>query len=158
MINSHSETNGVNGHGNGVLPTKMNAPVKPSHDSQPVFVDLDDCNVGFKHWHPTPVIQHGDRLAGHGELGGVWEWTSSTLERHEGFEAMKIYPGYTCTFYLKRFMLPVETNANVTLKPTSSMESTISFLAGPGPLTPGLRGGRHCKLFSFWPCTLLTLG
>ncbi|RAH79500.1 hypothetical protein BO86DRAFT_152732 [Aspergillus japonicus CBS 114.51] len=96
---SHSETNGVNGHGHGVVPTKLNRFAKASHESRPVFVDLDDCNVGFKHWHPTPVIQHGDRLAGHGELGGVWEWTSSTLERHEGFEAMKIYPGYTSDFF-----------------------------------------------------------
>ncbi|OJJ97070.1 hypothetical protein ASPACDRAFT_123798 [Aspergillus aculeatus ATCC 16872] len=95
----HRETSGVNGHGNGVLSTKLTAPAKPSHDSQPMFVDLDDCNVGFKHWHPSPVIQHGNRLAGHGELGGVWEWTSSTLERHEGFEAMEIYPGYTSDFF-----------------------------------------------------------
>lgn len=61
-----------------------------------MFLDLDDCNVGFKHWHPTPVIQNGDRLAGHGELGGVWEWTSTPLAPHDGFHAMEIYPGYTC--------------------------------------------------------------
>lgn len=61
----------------------------------PVFVDLDGCNVGFKHWHPTPVIQNGDKLAGQGELGGVWEWTSTPLMPHEEFKAMDIYPGYT---------------------------------------------------------------
>ncbi|RAL14979.1 DUF323 domain protein [Aspergillus homomorphus CBS 101889] len=108
LPNGHSETNGVNGNG---FPTKQlsnpskprtpdHQPVsQPSRVSQPVYMDLDDCNVGFKHWHPTPVIHHGDRLAGHGELGGVWEWTSTTLAPHEGFEAMTIYPGYTSDFF-----------------------------------------------------------
>jgi hypothetical protein len=68
----------------------------PSAETVPVFVDLDTCNVGFKHWHPIPVTPAGDKLAGQGELGGVWEWTSSPLQPHEGFEAMEIYPGYTC--------------------------------------------------------------
>lgn len=37
----------------------------------------------------------GGRLAGQGELGGVWEWTSTPLARHEGFEPMPLYPQYT---------------------------------------------------------------
>ncbi|OOF91620.1 hypothetical protein ASPCADRAFT_210972 [Aspergillus carbonarius ITEM 5010] len=105
VLNGHSETNGVNGNGyiktNPLRPrTPDHQPVQsPSRESLPVFVDLDDCNVGFKHWHPTPVIQNGDRLAGHGELGGVWEWTSTELAPHDGFEAMQIYPGYTSDFF-----------------------------------------------------------
>ncbi|PYH43948.1 DUF323 domain protein [Aspergillus saccharolyticus JOP 1030-1] len=96
-VNGHSEINGVNGHAIGVTTTKLSS--QSPYVSQPIFVDLEKCNVGFKYWHPTPVTQHGDRLAGHGELGGVWEWTSTTLEPHEGFEAMKIYPGYTSDFF-----------------------------------------------------------
>ena len=42
-----------------------------------------------------PVTQNGGRLSGRGDMGGVMEWTSSVLERHEGFEPMKIYPAYT---------------------------------------------------------------
>lgn len=61
----------------------------------PVFINLHGCNVGFKHWHPIPVSPRGDKLAGQGDLGGVWEWTSSPLTPHEGFEAMEIYRGYT---------------------------------------------------------------
>ncbi|RAL04705.1 DUF323 domain protein [Aspergillus ibericus CBS 121593] len=104
-MNGHSESNGVNGNGytktNPLRPcTPDHQPVQyPSRESLPVYVDLDDCNVGFKHWHPTPVIQNGDRLAGHGELGGVWEWTSTELTPHDGFEAMEIYPGYTSDFF-----------------------------------------------------------
>ncbi len=60
-----------------------------------VFVDLKGCNVGFKHFHPTPVSQNGNKLSGQGEMGGVWEWTSSVLERHDGFEPMGLYPVYT---------------------------------------------------------------
>ncbi|KAL4962527.1 DUF323 domain protein [Aspergillus stella-maris] len=67
--------------------------------STPVFIDLENLNVGFKHWHPTPVIQNGDKLAGHADFGGVWEWTSSSLKEHDGFKAMDIYPGYTSDFF-----------------------------------------------------------
>jgi len=64
-----------------------------------LFVNLEGANVGFKHWHPTPVVQNGDKLSGQGELGGVWEWTSSVLKKHEGFEPMSLYPGYTADFF-----------------------------------------------------------
>lgn len=72
-------------------------PVKPPDQGhqQPVYIDLDGCNVGFKHWHPTPVTHMGNHLCGQGELGGVLEWTSSPLKEHDGFQAMDIYPGYT---------------------------------------------------------------
>lgn len=61
----------------------------------PVFIDLNDCNVGFEHWHPCPVTQKGDRLAGQSDFGGLWEWTSTPFMAHEGFEAMEAYPGYS---------------------------------------------------------------
>lgn len=64
-------------------------------DPHGLFVDLEDCNVGFKNYHPTPVTQLGNKLAGRGEMGGVWEWSSTIMEKHEGFEAMESYPGYT---------------------------------------------------------------
>ncbi|EAW14417.1 DUF323 domain protein [Aspergillus clavatus NRRL 1] len=109
---AHRTGNGVNGTTNGSSSnghsksisskprTPGHQPVQPpSRDSMPVFVDLDGCNVGFKSWHPTPVTPNGDRLAGQGEMGGVWEWTSTPLAPHEGFQAMDIYPGYTADFF-----------------------------------------------------------
>jgi formylglycine-generating enzyme required for sulfatase activity len=63
--------------------------------SQELFADLTGANVGFKHWHPVAVTANGNKLAGQSEMGGVWEWTSSPLEKHEGFEPMKLYPAYT---------------------------------------------------------------
>ena len=64
-------------------------------DPNVLFVDLENANVGFKHWHPMSVAQSGDKLAGQGEMGGLWEWTSSTLEKQDGFEPMKLYPAYS---------------------------------------------------------------
>lgn len=60
-----------------------------------LFVNLEGANVGFQHWHPTPVVQNGSELQGQGDFGGVWEWTSSVLQKHKGFEPMELYPGYT---------------------------------------------------------------
>ena len=51
--------------------------------------------MGFKHWHPMPVTQNGGKLCGLAEMGGLWEWTSSPLEKVEGFEPMKLYPAYS---------------------------------------------------------------
>ncbi|KAE8385965.1 Aldehyde/histidinol dehydrogenase [Aspergillus alliaceus] len=104
-LSPNGNPNGVNGNGyNKINPSKPRMPDHqpvqyPSRSSLPVFIDLDGCNVGFKHWHPTPVIQNGDRLAGQGELGGAWEWTSTPLTPHDGFKAMEIYPGYTSDFF-----------------------------------------------------------
>ncbi|KAF6230914.1 hypothetical protein HO173_010822 [Letharia columbiana] len=70
-----------------------------SLDPYELFADLEGCNVGFKHFHPMPVTQNGNQLSGQGNMGGVWEWTSSALERHEGFEPMTLYPAYTDDFF-----------------------------------------------------------
>jgi L-histidine Nalpha-methyltransferase / hercynylcysteine S-oxide synthase len=68
------------------------------------FTNLEGANVGFMHWHPVPITPNGNELSGQAELGGVWEWTSTVLEKHEGFEPMELYPGYTGTkFYIKNF-------------------------------------------------------
>lgn len=69
-----------------------------SLDPNQLFVNLDEANVGFKHWHPMPVTQNGGKLAGLGEMGGLWEWTSSALEKQEGFVPMKLYPAYSGRF------------------------------------------------------------
>ncbi|GAM34851.1 sulfatase [Talaromyces pinophilus] len=93
--------NGVsNGHATPESESATDGPVRQNGvKSESLFVDLSNANVGFKDWHPVPVTPNGDRLAGQGEMGGVWEWTSTPLSAHEGFEEMKIYPGYTADFF-----------------------------------------------------------
>jgi formylglycine-generating enzyme required for sulfatase activity len=68
-------------------------------DPNDLFVNLSGANVGFKHWHPMPVTQNGGKLAGQGDMGGLWEWTSSTLEKQDGFEPMQLYPAYSSKFW-----------------------------------------------------------
>ena len=60
-----------------------------------LFIDVTGCNVGFKQWSPAPVNQNGGRLRGQGDMGGLWEWTSTPLYRHEGFEPMRLYEAYS---------------------------------------------------------------
>ena len=64
-----------------------------------LYEDLSDANVGFKHWHPMPVTQNGNKLSGQGEIGGLWEWTSSVLEKRKGFAPMKLYPAYSGEYF-----------------------------------------------------------
>ncbi|KAG7115017.1 Ergothioneine biosynthesis protein 1 like [Verticillium longisporum] len=93
----------VNGHlsNNGVQETPPSASPSAVDEvsASDLFVDLEGTNVGFQHWHPTPVTAGGGRLAGQAEFGGLWEWTSSPLRKHEGFEPMELYPAYTADFF-----------------------------------------------------------
>ncbi|KAF2103583.1 hypothetical protein NA57DRAFT_33375 [Rhizodiscina lignyota] len=98
-VNSHLLNDGVE-----ETPPQGGAVKRSSNGASPpspadFFVDLDGANVGFKHWHPVPVTQHGRKLCGQGELGGAWEWTSTVLEKHDGFEPMRLYPAYTADFF-----------------------------------------------------------
>ena len=36
----------------------------------------------------------GIKDAGKGHNGGLWEWTSTVFDNHEGFVQSKLYPGY----------------------------------------------------------------
>ncbi|KAF3767773.1 hypothetical protein M406DRAFT_288979 [Cryphonectria parasitica EP155] len=93
----------VNGHlsNNGVeeTPPSRSANGDVDEGNIDLFIDLDGSNVGFQHWHPVPVTANGNRLCGQGEMGGVWEWTSSPLRKWEGFKPMALYPAYTADFF-----------------------------------------------------------
>ncbi|KAI9152080.1 Ergothioneine biosynthesis protein 1 [Paramyrothecium foliicola] len=93
----------VNGHlvNDGVeeTPPELVPATSVDDGSDELFIDLAGANVGFRHWHPVPVTSRGGSLAGQSEMGGVWEWTSSPLRRHEGFEPMPLYPAYTADFF-----------------------------------------------------------
>ena len=40
-----------------------------------------------------------DKNGGRGHNGGVWEWTSTVFDAHEGFAPSKLYPGYSTDFF-----------------------------------------------------------
>ncbi|KAA1478651.1 DUF323-domain-containing protein [Dentipellis sp. KUC8613] len=56
-------------------------------------------NVGFRNWHPVPATMGGEEEGVRGSNGGVWEWTATVLEEHEGFDATTIFPGYSSDFF-----------------------------------------------------------
>lgn len=97
----------VNGHlvNDGV---EESPPSKSSSDGssavagsnpQDLYVNLEGANVGLKHWHPMPVTQNGNKLGGQGDMGGLWEWTSTALTKHEGYSPMPLYPAYSSDFF-----------------------------------------------------------
>ena len=92
---SHLINNGVDESPPSHSSSKRNSGAAISLNPQDYFIDLEGTNVGFKHWHPVSVVEKGGELCGQSDLGGVWEWTSTVLEKHEGFEPMELYPGYT---------------------------------------------------------------
>ncbi|KAL1938622.1 hypothetical protein VTO73DRAFT_11437 [Trametes versicolor] len=59
----------------------------------------EGANVGFRHWHPLPATAGGAARGGRGSNGGVWEWTATALDGHEGFAGTGIFPGYSSDFF-----------------------------------------------------------
>jgi formylglycine-generating enzyme required for sulfatase activity len=96
----------VNGHllHDGVEVTPPTSPASPAGTDKRAagregpFVPLAGANVGFAHWHPVPVTAAGGAVGARAEMGGVWEWTSTVLARHEGYKPMALYPGYSGEF------------------------------------------------------------
>eukprot|EP00210_Caulerpa_lentillifera_P000667 g644.t1 len=61
---------------------------------QQYLSDPGSLNVGFQNFCPLPMSNEGVHV-----MGSVWEWTSTVLQKHEGFIASQIYPGYTSDFF-----------------------------------------------------------
>lgn len=99
-VNGHLSNNGVtetppsSGLLNGAGKAASTGP-----DPGDSFINLHSANVGFKNWHSTPVTGEPSRLRGQGDVGGLWEWTSTPFASHDGFEPMKLYPGYSADFF-----------------------------------------------------------
>lgn len=94
-VNSHLVNDGVQESPPDNSASKVERVLDP-HD---LFADLKGCNVGFQHWHLLPVTHKGSKLCGRGDMGGLWEWTSTSLYEHDGFEPMPLYPAYSKDFF-----------------------------------------------------------
>ncbi|KDQ62677.1 hypothetical protein JAAARDRAFT_121841 [Jaapia argillacea MUCL 33604] len=77
----------------------------PTEQELRLFLDKFQCgfeggaNHGFRNWHPVPATTGLAQNAGKGDNGGVWEWTSTVFEPHDGFIPSKLYPGYSLDFF-----------------------------------------------------------
>lgn len=94
-FSSHLSNNGVDESPPSQHLTNGHSSTVATLDPYDLFIDLEGTNVGFKRWHPISVTDKGNKLCGQSDLGGVWEWTSTVLEQHQGFQPMELYPGYT---------------------------------------------------------------
>ncbi|KAG6885414.1 hypothetical protein C0993_001930 [Termitomyces sp. T159_Od127] len=56
-------------------------------------------NTGFRNWHPVPATTGLECNDGKGSNGGVWEWTSTLFEAHEGLSPTKLFTGYSTDFF-----------------------------------------------------------
>ncbi|TFK88710.1 hypothetical protein K466DRAFT_598405 [Polyporus arcularius HHB13444] len=77
----------------------------PTEPELRLFFDKFECgyeggaNIGFRNWHPIPASTGGPKDGGKGHNGGVWEWTSTVFEKHDGFIQSKLYPGFSTDFF-----------------------------------------------------------
>jgi formylglycine-generating enzyme required for sulfatase activity len=56
-------------------------------------------NVGFRNWHPIPATTGNEENGGIGSNGGVWEWTATLFDGHEGLVPTKHFTGYSTDFF-----------------------------------------------------------
>ncbi|CCL99008.1 uncharacterized protein FIBRA_01016 [Fibroporia radiculosa] len=59
----------------------------------------EGANMGFRNWHPMPATAGCEKDGLRGSNGGVWEWSSTLFDTHEGFEGTTIFPGYSSDFF-----------------------------------------------------------
>lgn len=65
-------------------------------------VDHVGANIGFANWHPTPAklpVALRDGTTTGASNGGIWEWTSSDFQAHDGWRASELYPDYSRDFH-----------------------------------------------------------
>ncbi|KIY53993.1 hypothetical protein FISHEDRAFT_63194 [Fistulina hepatica ATCC 64428] len=77
----------------------------PTEPELRLFLDTYDVgyeggsNVGFRSWHPTRSTMGLSEHNGKGCNGGVWEWSSTVLDTHDGISPTKLFPGYSTDFF-----------------------------------------------------------
>ncbi|KAF5351633.1 hypothetical protein D9756_007503 [Leucocoprinus leucothites] len=76
----------------------------PTEPELRLFLDMYDvgyeggANVAFRHWHPIPATTGCDN-SGKGSNGGVWEWTSTQFDGHDGLAPTELFTGYSTDFF-----------------------------------------------------------
>jgi formylglycine-generating enzyme required for sulfatase activity len=77
----------------------------PTEPELRLFLDLYDvgheggANIGFRNWHPVPATAGLDKFNGRGSNGGVWEWTTTIFDTHEGLVPTQLFTGYSTDFF-----------------------------------------------------------
>ncbi|KAJ7072579.1 C-type lectin protein [Mycena amicta] len=56
-------------------------------------------NTGFRNWHALPATTGLESQQGRGSNGGVWEWTATRFDTHDGLVPTKLFTGYSTDFF-----------------------------------------------------------
>ncbi|KAJ7128981.1 DUF323 domain-containing protein [Mycena crocata] len=56
-------------------------------------------NIGFRNWHPVPATTGINSEGGRGSNGGIWEWTTTLFDTHEGLVPTNLFQGYSTDFF-----------------------------------------------------------
>ncbi|THU89377.1 hypothetical protein K435DRAFT_802795 [Dendrothele bispora CBS 962.96] len=59
----------------------------------------EGANTGFRNWHCMPATAGMKDNGGKGSNGGVWEWTTSVFDTHEGLVPTNLFTGYSVDFF-----------------------------------------------------------
>ncbi|EPY53599.1 sulfatase modifying factor 1 [Schizosaccharomyces cryophilus OY26] len=65
------------------------------HRKSEAYVSTEGMATGFQQLHPAKLKDDETPQI----FTGAWEWTSTVLEKHEGFEPEALYPDYTKDFF-----------------------------------------------------------
>ncbi|EPX71206.1 sulfatase modifying factor 1 [Schizosaccharomyces octosporus yFS286] len=65
------------------------------HRKSETYVSTKGMATGFQQLHPANLKDDGT----HQIFTGAWEWSSTVLDKHEGFEPEALYPDYTKDFF-----------------------------------------------------------
>nr|GAT57897.1 predicted protein [Mycena chlorophos] len=77
----------------------------PTEPELRLFFDTYDvgfeggANMGFRNWHPVPATTGLESQQGRGTNGGVWEWTTTQFDGHDGLVPTKLFTGYSTDFF-----------------------------------------------------------
>ena len=77
----------------------------PTEPELRLFLDMYDvgyeggANVAFRNWHPVPATMGVESCDGKGSNGGVWEWTTTKFDTHDGLVPTNLFTGYSTDFF-----------------------------------------------------------
>ncbi|KAK7057481.1 C-type lectin protein [Favolaschia claudopus] len=76
----------------------------PTEPELRLFLDTYDvgyeggANTGFRNWHRAATTGSGSE-GGKGTNGGVWEWTTTLFDTHDGLVPTNLFTGYSTDFF-----------------------------------------------------------
>ncbi|KAJ7209660.1 DUF323 domain-containing protein [Mycena pura] len=77
----------------------------PTEPELRLFLDTYDVgyegggNTGFRNWHPVPATAGMESEGGRGTNGGIWEWTTTLFDTHDGLVPTNLFTGYSTDFF-----------------------------------------------------------